>query len=589
MKLAKLLINGHPGLRKGGIRFRLSVLAKLVLGFAAILLVAGGASLFHLLQFGNMKQQIEFQNRETDKQLLAMQLKLKANELDGIKSAMIVSRNPELSANYNEGKTIFYQLVEQTAATAGNSDERKWGARLKNTAAEFTAAFDQALAIMNNQALSESEMNRQLIEVYNQSQLFKEYIFELADQFAQAYKEDADAAAASSSRTIDNSARIAVAGMLGVLALCIGIGLILIRAITKPVFRLQSAVQQIAAGDLRHKIDNAADDELGDLSRGFDHMVDQVSGMVGRIRYVAGSLADYSRTLTEFSASTASANRDMVKAMEEIASGAAEQAERSEHSVLVIAALEEQMRSIAQYTETVREKSIEAMDNTAQGSAAMERLSEASSLSGELLGKVCAAMDSLAESSAAIGRIVGTIADISSRTNVLALNASIEAARAGSHGRGFAVIAEQVRHLSSQTVQSSRTISDLIRSLQENIGRLDRELTEARLASEQQSESMHGSMDAFRRIRLSMEELDRQLQGVFAGIADVHAKHGELVDSVQQAAGIAQEIAAGTEEAHASSGAQDEAVRRIAAQADDILALSRQLFAEIDTFRTAAG
>ncbi|PJI52474.1 hypothetical protein CTI14_41675 [Methylobacterium radiotolerans] len=97
-----------------------------------------------------------------------------------------------------------------------------------------------------------------------------------------------------------------------------GIAFLLIRSFMNPIQRLQHAVQKIAAGDLRHKINSSSQDELGKLSQNFDEMIDQVKGMLSNTQTIASSLTEHSRSFHEFSEATAAANQDIVRAIQEI-------------------------------------------------------------------------------------------------------------------------------------------------------------------------------------------------------------------------------------------------------------------------------
>ncbi|MDQ1909986.1 methyl-accepting chemotaxis protein [Paenibacillus sp. GD4] len=573
-------------------QFSLSLLTmrgKLLIGFAFILLIVSGMSAYQWMQADLMKEQILFQNAQVDKQFLASALKQSANTLDALKSSMMVSKKEDIAEPYNKERAHFYELVEKIAGTAGTSDERKWSAKLTNTSKEFTATFDAALAVVKNKSLPPQEMSKQLESLHEQSQVHKEYIFELTDQFNEVYSQDAAAAVASSKVLLSRSAAVSLFALITVVVVTVAVALIVIRSFTRPLRRLQAAVQLIAEGDLRHKIHSRAKDELGMLSQSFDHMVDQVNRMLRHTKDIAGSLSEHSRSFHELSGSTAAANQDVVRAIQEISVGSEQQAVQSEQSTLIIADLEKEILNIADSATAMQRKSREVSFNTHTGSASMDALKAAVAESEEMLKKVYMAMESLTSSSNQIAKIVSTITEISTQTNVLSLNAAIEAARAGEHGRGFSVIAEEVRLLSTQTNESSQTVSRIISSLVSQTQELHQQIGSTRQSFDQQRDKMDDSVEAFAEIRVSMDELSEQVQQIHGRIERVMQKNSQLIDSVQFVSAIAQQSAAGIEEVNAVSLQQDMAIRRVAEQADDILVLSQELFEEISRFQIDEG
>lgn len=568
---------------------RLSIKTKLIMTFSFITLLFAGVSVFNLWQVDSIMQHLQYQNDQTDKQKLALQLKQQANSLASIYAAYVLTKKPELIDTYNKEKEEFLRSVERMALTASNADERNWSAKLTNTSKEFAGTFDKAQQIVMNSSLQPQEMDQQLKSAHNESELFKDYIFEHVDLFNEAYNQYALTAVSSTHRQLNDSARFAVITTLLVTIISSITAFLLIRSFMKPIQRLQHAVMQVAEGDLRHKINNSSSDELGRLSQSFDEMIDRIKEMLSNTQTVASSLSRHSRSFHEFSRETAAANKDIVRAIQEISSGSEEQARFSENSAYIITETTREIRQITEYTVMMQRKSKEASSNTHTGSQVMEGLKSAAEQSEKVLHQVYLTMETLSRSSARIGKIVGSITEISAQTNVLALNAAIEAARAGVHGKGFSVIADEVRQLSAQTNESSKTITRIVQTLQAQISEMEASLNEMKLSFENQTGKINESMDAFMDIRLSMDELSDHIEQIHTLVSAAEDKNSKLASSVQHIAAIAQETAAGVEEVNSASQHQDSAIHRIASQSDDILSLAQQLFDEINRFKISDG
>jgi methyl-accepting chemotaxis protein len=350
------------------------------------------------------------------------------------------------------------------------------------------------------------------------------------------------------------------------------------------VHRLQQAVHRIAAGDLRHQLNERSSDELGQLSHSFDNMIVKVREMLGHSRKIALSLADYSHSFEDFSKMTAVANTEIIKSIEEISHGAEQQAELSEKSAVLIYELDAEMNEIANYTNIMKKSGAMALENTQMGAATVVSLKEAAEQSDKKMDHINNTMEKLSESSAQIEKIVHTITEISTQTNVLALNAAIEAARAGIHGKGFSVIAEEVRLLSSQTKASAGHIARLISSVQLQMKDAKQQTLEARQSIHSQNIKVTETLESFQYMDASTLEISSQVEQISLKVEQVKKKNDHLNETLQIVAAIAEETAAGVQEVNSSSQQQDTAIRKIAKQAVDINGLSQDLFSEIDQF-----
>jgi methyl-accepting chemotaxis protein len=275
----------------------------------------------------------------------------------------------------------------------------------------------------------------------------------------------------------------------------------------------------------------------------------------------------------------------VLKAIHEISSGTDEQATVSERSSMLIAELETEILHISQYTDLMKNTSMDASSNTRKGTSSIHELKEASEHSEQILQKVNEAMETLSSSSSQIGKITRSITEISTQTNVLALNAAIEAARAGEHGKGFSVIADEVRGLSKQSNESSKMIEQITTMLQNQILDLQLIMGEAREYTLTQNNKVDETLNSFEGIEQSMQAMTSQIGQIHDKIDQARIKNEKLIESVQFVAAIAQETAAGVEEVNSTSIQQNDSILRIAEESDDILNLSQKLFEEISKFR----
>lgn len=287
-------------------------------------------------------------------------------------------------------------------------------------------------------------------------------------------------------------------------------------------------------------------------------MTGNVRAMLGNLQGIALSLSRSSLDFQSSSSVTAHANADILKAIEDIAVGADNQASAAEQSASILNELEDKISDIAKYTDIMKETGTQANQKTRIGYEAVNSLKQSSELSEDMLNKVYTSLETLSASSVRIGKIVNTITEISNQTNVLALNAAIEAARAGAHGKGFAVIADEVRHLSTQTNQSSKDISVMIHTLQQQMEKVQSQMRLARETLQSQSSKVEESHHSFDSIRESIQLISSQIEQIYTKVDQATASSAILAKSAQTVSATAIETAAGVQEVNSASFQQDE-------------------------------
>lgn len=331
--------------------------------------------------------------------------------------------------------------------------------------------------------------------------------------------------------------------LVGIVVLLAALVILITRSICGPLNEAVAAMANIASGeaDLTRRLDQNGRDELTALGRHFNTFTSKLRDVVGQSLHAAGELDQASQALGGISSSAQQHSQQQSQQMEMVATAINE----------VSYAVQDVAKNAEHAASEVRQAEQQALD----GQSSIERsLKQIDQLSGTI-GQAVEVIQSLAQESTQIGSVLEVIRAIAEQTNLLALNAAIEAARAGEQGRGFAVVADEVRLLAQRTQQSTAEIQSMIERLQSNSEAAVKVIDASSQASQQTVEQARQAGENLDRIASAL----RNLTGLNASIASATLQQSHVVDdinhNVTQAASLAHESALAADQS-SSAGKQ---------------------------------
>lgn len=357
--------------------------------------------------------------------------------------------------------------------------------------------------------------------------------------------------------------------------------------IADPIKRIAHQANTIAAGDFTRAetIEVKGRDEITGLQQNFKDMALMLRSTMEQIEMAAAQIATASEELEASAAQSAQASSQIAVTVSQVATGAMTQTKAVKDTVQAGQGISKEITDIAQNAAAVEQVSqVSASAAKAGGDALNQAIDSIANING-IVQETAGAINNLGTSSAKISQIITTITGIASQTNLLALNAAIEAARAGEHGRGFAVVADEVRKLAEQAEESAGSIARIIDEVQFQIGAAIESMDRSAQEVHKGQEVVLAAGKSFTTIQQQIEDVYQKVQGITGSVQVLAVSSSTVVKAMETVRDISEETAAGSQTISASTEEQSAGMQEIASSAEALAELSGQLQAALKHYK----
>lgn len=364
------------------------------------------------------------------------------------------------------------------------------------------------------------------------------------------------------------------------------ISIVISRSIARPARALTQAVASIAEGDLtQHDIVNTAVDEIGQLAKSFNHMKNNLRTIIGTVEDSSEEVMASSEELTASSEQSCQVMIEMSKYIVKVAEGTTNQVQSVDKATKVVERMSVQINETATNAEDMSIVAKNTIQSAMEGQQGIMKAISQMVVIEQTVGSTAQTVEQLGERSKEIGQIVDTIANIAGQTNLLALNAAIEAARAGEQGRGFAVVADEVRKLAEQSQEATKQIAALITTIQEETRTAVTTMNTGRKEVYTGSQVVNAAGENFNNIVGQIESLSKQVEEISKAMQELSNGSQLIVNVVNEVDRISKDNTGHADAVSLATNEQIDTMKQITAGSQSLAQMAENLNKVISKFR----
>ncbi|MFC2947690.1 methyl-accepting chemotaxis protein [Virgibacillus sediminis] len=555
-----------------------SIKTKLLAGFLSITALVLLLGIFHAVTTSNTNKEMrEIMDYQLELLITDEQLAINMAERTSMLRGYLLYGDEQHRQAFNDTLEESIALENKVLELSDSEKverliERKvqWGTLTDEVFAEYDAGnTEEAMQIMENQV--------------------QPLTIELSDGFQEMAAEREDIINEMGQEVIEGGERSLMFGMsitLAVLILGILIAIFTSRSITTPLGIVMERMKSIADGDLSNQpLTIKSRDEIGHLVTATNEMNSSMRELLQRISTVSETVSSQSEELTQSANEVRTGSEQIATTMEEIANGSETQANNASTLSMNAATFSAKVQEANANGETIHHSSQDVLKMTGDGSKLMQESVQQMNMIDQIVKESVEKVQGLDTQSKEISKLVTVIKDIAEQTNLLALNAAIEAARAGEQGRGFAVVADEVRKLAEQVANSVTEITGFVGTIQTESSGVVKSLQNGYAEVEKGTGQIQSTGETFGRINEAVSDMVSRIQTVTSNLADMSATSQEMSSSIEEIAAVSEESAAGVEQTSAAAQQTSSSMEEVSANSEDLAQLAEELNGLVRSFK----
>ncbi len=566
-------------LRDMKVRGKLRVLSLSSLSILIILVLIGTVVTFLLRDSGTelykqrLQSSVVLSDFQKTNRAIEGLLLITAIEIDPIKSDEIIKQMNQLMGIAE--KNI------QTLLDLNLTDEEN---KLVNDLKSFYPMYKKGIADHAEQVKGRIS-NEELLEVKTQIFALRDQMKPISDKLLELNLKTADETYDSFIQLSKSIIWVIYAGGVIAVIASILLGGHIARLIVNPLKEIQQVMKKVEQGDLSNSIDYRSRDELGQLADSFNATAIQLRMLIHQVTETANNVSEYSEELSASAEQTTHATEHIATAIQHVAAGSDNQVKMIDDAESTLSDMADNVQQIASNDEIVATTSTHASEKSKSGNDAIQLVVKQMNSISEAIQGLGEVVTGLGQRSTEIGQIVEVITGIAGQTNLLALNAAIEAARAGEQGKGFAVVADEVRKLAEQSGESAQRISQLIASIQTETNKAVDSMKFATSEVSGGIEMVHTAGASYEQIQQAVGEVAVQIKEVSSSVQKMKIGTERMVKSIHQVNEIAHESSASTQNISASTEEQLASMEQVSISATSLLYMAESLQGQIKSFK----
>ena len=367
--------------------------------------------------------------------------------------------------------------------------------------------------------------------------------------------------------------------------LALALGVIISRQMSGTIQYILRQLRKVSNGNLTVKLTAKRKDEFGLLCDGVNDTVEHMKSLIKDVNEVSEQVGVAAVHVAQTSGTFMETSQNIQNAVIEIEDGVNKLDSNSGNCMNQMDSLSGKINNVSSNADEIQKLTSITGETISAGISSVQSLTESAESTAEITRNVITSIEELEEKSKSIGHIVSAINEIAEQTNLLSLNASIEAARAGEAGRGFSVVAEEIRKLADQCLTSASQISQIVNEIIGKTGQVVEIARQAEMVVSSQSGAVEDTTASFRHIDELVAQLLGALETIINNVQEMNGARNETLTAIESITDASSKTAACSSSVHNAAGTQIDAIKNLDEASQSLTAKAESLLDALSTFQ----